>query len=363
MGKPIGVRPLGPRPMLRPLCMIAVCLAMVVCSVHGQLVPALYIFGDSTVDVGNNNYLYTLVKSDFPPYGRDFDTHVPTGRFCDGRLATDYVSETLGFTSFPPAYLSPQASGKNIITGVNFASGASGIYDETAKLYNAISLTQQLQYFHQYQSKLTSLVGQQNASSTVSQALYILSSGASDFVQNYYISPILLKTFTVPQYIDTLILPMVSRFVQTLYKFGGRRIGITSLPPMGCLPAAITLFGHGSNDCVTRLNQDALLYNRKLNSTVKGLAAKLPGLKIAVFDIYTALLDIVKHPSDNGFAETRRACCGTGIIETSILCNEKSFGTCSNASSYVFWDSFHPSQAANEVLSSSLVLQGISLIF
>ena len=32
------------------------------------------------------------------------------------------------------AYLSPQASGKNLINGVNFASG-SDIYDETARLY------------------------------------------------------------------------------------------------------------------------------------------------------------------------------------------------------------------------------------
>jgi hypothetical protein len=31
------------------------------------LVPALFIFGDSIVDVGNNNYLFTLVKSNFPP--------------------------------------------------------------------------------------------------------------------------------------------------------------------------------------------------------------------------------------------------------------------------------------------------------
>lgn len=45
----------------------------------------------------------------------------------------DFAAETLGFTSFPPAYLSPQASGQNLLTGVNFASGASGIYDYTAQ--------------------------------------------------------------------------------------------------------------------------------------------------------------------------------------------------------------------------------------
>lgn len=59
---------------------------------HGDpLVPALIIFGDSVVDVGNNNNLNTLIKSNFPPYGRDFVNHRPTGRFCNGKLATDFT--------------------------------------------------------------------------------------------------------------------------------------------------------------------------------------------------------------------------------------------------------------------------------
>lgn len=49
----------------------------------------LLVFGDSTVDPGNNNRLPTTAKANFSPYGRDFFNHTPTGRFCDGRLATD----------------------------------------------------------------------------------------------------------------------------------------------------------------------------------------------------------------------------------------------------------------------------------
>lgn len=63
-----------------------------------------------------------------------------------------------------------------------------------------------------------------------------------------------------------------------------------------------------------------------------------------------------------GFSEARRGCCGTGLIETSLLCNPKSHGTCANASEYVFWDSFHPSEAANKILSDSLINAGLSLI-
>ncbi|KAL6988278.1 hypothetical protein U1Q18_014028 [Sarracenia purpurea var. burkii] len=109
---------------------------MVLPVAHGDpLVPILCIFGDSVVDAGNNNNLNTLIKSNFPPYGRDFVTHNPTGRFCNGKLATDFTAEFLGFTSYPPAYLSQDAKGKNLLTGANFASAGSGYYDRTAQFY------------------------------------------------------------------------------------------------------------------------------------------------------------------------------------------------------------------------------------
>lgn len=56
-----------------------------------SLVPALFIIGDSSVDCGTNNFLATLARADHLPYGRDFDTHRPTGRFCNGRIPVDYL--------------------------------------------------------------------------------------------------------------------------------------------------------------------------------------------------------------------------------------------------------------------------------
>lgn len=38
-----------------------------------NLVPTLYVFGDSTVDVGNNNNLNTAAKANVFPYGIDFN--------------------------------------------------------------------------------------------------------------------------------------------------------------------------------------------------------------------------------------------------------------------------------------------------
>ncbi|KAK7262220.1 hypothetical protein RJT34_29783 [Clitoria ternatea] len=337
-------------------------LVVVLNVTNGQpLVPALFIFGDSVVDVGNNNHLFTVVKANFPPYGRDFENHSPTGRFCNGKLATDFTAETLGFTSYPPAYLNLKTKGNNILNGANFASAASGYHDPTAKLYNSISLSQQLENYKDFQRNLVRIAGQSNASSIISGAIYLVSAGNSDFVQNYYINPLLSKVYTTDQFSDMLMLHY-SNFIQNLYALGARRIGVTSLPPIGCLPAAITIFGYQSNECLTSLNSDAINFNEKLNTTSQNLQKMLPGLNLVVLDIYQPLYDLVTKPFENGFFEARKACCGTGLIETSILCNKRAIGTCANASEYVFWDGFHPSEAANRVLAENLIAAGISLI-
>ncbi|KAL8152881.1 LOW QUALITY PROTEIN: hypothetical protein V2J09_010641 [Rumex salicifolius] len=381
-------------------------VALLLCAANGQpLVPMLCIFGDSVADVGNNNNLYTLIKSNFPPYGRDFVSHKPTGRFCNGKLATDFTAENLGFTSYPPAYLSQEAKGKSLLTGVNFASAGSGYYDRTAQLYRAVSLTQQVAHYKEYQSKVVKMVGSAKANELFSGGIHILSAGGSDYLQNYYINPILYRQYTPDQFADGLmksfsgfvsfqvlvLVTYLSTFIlhdtqtsntigrirsclailmklvilfmqQALYGVGVKRIGVTSLPPLGCLPAAITLFGGGTNKCVDRLNRDAISFNNKLSSTSQSLAKSMPDLKLVVFDIYQPLLDMVTKPVDNGFFESRKACCGTGTIETSLLCNERSVGTCANATQYVFWDGFHPTEAANEILANDLLTQGLPLI-
>lgn len=88
--------------------------------------------------------------------------------------------------------------------------------------------------------------------------------------------------------------------MQELYGLGARRIGVTSLPPIGCVPAAITLFGYGSNSCVQSLNNVALKFNKKMNLSTTKISKQYPKLKIAIFDIYKPLLDIVHNPSKSG---------------------------------------------------------------
>ncbi|XP_062087591.1 GDSL esterase/lipase APG-like [Humulus lupulus] len=326
------------------------------------LVPAVITFGDSVVDVGNNNYLPTLFKANYPPYGRDFVNHQPTGRFCNGKLATDLTAETLGFKTYAPAYLSPEASGKKLLIGANFASAASGYDENAANLNHAIPLSQQLKYFQEYQTKLAKVAGQSKAKSIIKEALYVLSAGSGDFVQNYYVNPLVNRAYTVEQY-SAMLINSFTTFTKGLYGLGGRKLGVTSLPPLGCLPLARTLFGYHQSGCVSKLNTDAQAFNKKLNAAAASLQKQYPDLRLVIFDIYKPLNDVIKSPSQYGFAEAARGCCGTGTVEiTSALCNPHSIGTCSNATQYVFFDSVHPSEAANRILADELIGQGLSLI-
>lgn len=55
---------------------------------------ALFIFGDSFLDSGNNNYINTttLDQANFWPYGETY-FKFPTGRFSDGRLISDFIGK------------------------------------------------------------------------------------------------------------------------------------------------------------------------------------------------------------------------------------------------------------------------------
>ncbi|XP_022155109.1 probable LRR receptor-like serine/threonine-protein kinase At1g05700 [Momordica charantia] len=325
--------------------------------------PAILMFGDSAVDVGNNNNRSTLFKANYPPYGRDFISHKPTGRFSNGKLVSDITAEILGFQTYPPAYLSPEAVGRNLLIGASFASAAAG-YDEQASISNrAITLAHQLDYYKEYQRKVAAVAGREKAAAIVKDGLHIVSCGTGDYLQNYYINPAVRRRFTPDQY-SSFLVASFSTFIKDLHGVGARRIGVTSLPALGCFPSALALFGFQGKGCVRTVNNHVLVFNRKLNSTAAALQKQLPGLKLVIFDVFKPLYDVIASPSNHGFDDVRRGCCGTGAVETaSVLCNPKTVGrTCSNATKYMFWDSIHPSEAANQILADAMLIQGYALI-
>jgi len=54
-------------------------------------IPAVFVFGDSIMDTGNNNNMTTPSRCNYPPYGKDFKGGIPTGRFSNGKVPSDFV--------------------------------------------------------------------------------------------------------------------------------------------------------------------------------------------------------------------------------------------------------------------------------
>ncbi|KAK8505937.1 hypothetical protein V6N13_002593 [Hibiscus sabdariffa] len=317
-------------------------------------VPAIIVFGDSSVDSGNNNVISTLLKSNFQPYGRDFYGGQPTGRFCNGRIPPDFISEAFGLKPAIPAYLDPAYNITDFATGVCFASAGTGYDNATSKVLNVIPLWKELEYYKEYRRQLRAYVGKKKGNKILREALYLMSLGTNDFLENYYTFPTRRSQFSVRQYQDFL-LELGENFLRELHGLGVRKLSITGLPPMGCLPLERATNIMGQNDCVPEYNNVASEFNRKLEGLVVKLNKELAGMRMVSAPSYDIFYQIITKPSQFGFEETEVACCSTGTFEMSYLCSQYNPFTCSDANKYVFWDAFHPTEKTNKIISDHLI--------
>ncbi|KAH9660187.1 GDSL esterase/lipase EXL3 [Citrus sinensis] len=166
---------------------------------------------------------------------------------------------------------------------------------------------------------------------------------------------------TVPAYLDP---NLQSKDLPTgdLYGLGVRKIGVLSTLPLGCLPIIRTLHGGPMRFCGDNANRAAQLFNSKLLAEVNSLNSSLPQAKIVYVDVYNPLLDLIKNPVKSGFRVPDRSCCGTGLFEAVILCNQLTPFTCDNVSEFVFWDSAHPSERAYRIMAPP-ILQDLKKTF
>ncbi|PIA25713.1 hypothetical protein AQUCO_10800008v1 [Aquilegia coerulea] len=168
---------------------------------------AFFVFGDSLVDNGNNNFLATTARADAYPYGIDYPTHRATGRFSNGFNIPDLISQAIGEEATLP-YLSPELRGQKLLVGANFASAGIGILNDTGvQFINIIRITRQLQYFQEYQQRVAALIGATQTQRLVNQALVLITLGGNDFVNNYYLVPFSARSrqFALPDYVPYLI--------------------------------------------------------------------------------------------------------------------------------------------------------------
>ncbi|XP_068312975.1 GDSL esterase/lipase EXL3-like [Pyrus communis] len=327
-------------------------------------VPAIIIFGDSIVDTGNNNENFkTYARSNFLPYGKDLKGGMPTGRYSNGKVPSDFIAESFGIKELLPAYLDPTLQPNDLLTGVVIAAGGAGYDPLTAKLAAVASLSDQLKQFKEYIEKLKGIVGEEKTNFIIKNSVIFVVAGSNDISNTYFLSGARKLEYDVPSYTDFMV-KYASDFIKDLYGLGVRRIAVLSIPPIGCVPSQRTVKGGIGRDCDEAQNQASQLFNSKLSAEMDSLQKNLPNSRVAYVDMYNMILDLITNPAKHGFEVVNKGCCGTGLIEVTKLCNQlQPAGVCTDDSKYFFWDSYHPTERAYKIIVNQMLDKYASRFF
>ncbi|XP_023519631.1 GDSL esterase/lipase At1g71250-like [Cucurbita pepo subsp. pepo] len=313
-------------------------------------VPAIFVFGDSLVDVGNNNFLRSVARANYYPYGIDFLSG-PTGRFSNGRTVIDMFVDMFGIPN-APEFANPNTTGVGILHGVNYASAAAGILDETGRHYGErYSLSQQVVNFESTLNELRRSMGSWNLSRYLSKSLAFLVFGSNDYINNYLLPELYTSRFRyTPNQFANLLLNRYSRQLLALQSVGLRKFVVAGVGPLGCIPNQRASGAATPGRCVDNVNKMLGAFNEGLRSLVTQLNSQHPESTFVYVNVYAIFGDILNNPDTYGFRVVDTACCGVGLNRGQITCLPLQF-PCLYRNEYVFWDAFHPTEAASAILA------------
>ncbi|KAJ7110301.1 hypothetical protein O6H91_10G029800 [Diphasiastrum complanatum] len=314
---------------------------------------AMIVFGDSLVDTGNNNYINSIAKANFLPNGVDFPTRNPTGRFCNGLIISDFLSEYMGTEPILPV-LDPNAKGKNLLRGVNFASAGAGILDDTGAIFlQRLIFPQQIQLFQKYQRDVADLIGPVATARLISEALYSVTMGGNDYINNYLLPLSVRKRQYTPDQFNQLLIATFRNQLTQIYNLGARKITVSNIGPLGCIPSQLSM-ATVSTKCIPELNEYASSFNAALKLMLEELNRNLPGAMFVYSNGYDIIFDYIRNPAAYGFQASTKACCGQGSYNGALVCTALS-NLCTDRSKYVFWDPFHPTEAINRLVTERIL--------
>ncbi|TXG59524.1 hypothetical protein EZV62_014097 [Acer yangbiense] len=322
---------------------------------------ASFVFGDSLVDAGNNNYLQTLSKANIKPNGIDFKSNGgnPTGRYTNGRTIGDIVGEELGAPNYAVPFLAPNSTGKIILNGVNYASGGGGILNATGRIFvNRIGMDVQVDYFNITRKQFDKLLGASKARDYImKKSFFSITIGANDFLNNYLL-PVLSIGTRITETPDAFVDDMISHLrdqLTRLYRLDARKFVVGNVGPIGCIPYQKTINQLKENECVELSNKLALQYNGKLKDLLTQLNENLPGSTFVHANVYDLVMDLIVNYKKYGFTTSSRACCGNGGQFAGIVPCGPTSSMCQDRDKHVFWDPYHPSEASNLIVAKKLI--------
>ncbi|KMT13925.1 hypothetical protein BVRB_4g077660 [Beta vulgaris subsp. vulgaris] len=309
----------------------------------------MYVFGDSLVDNGNNNYLNAQAKANFYPYGIDF-YQGPTGRFTNGKTIIDFLSELLGLPLLP-AFANPFSTDRDIMYGVNYASAAGGILEESGQgLGERFSFSKQAENFGITKRQLQNHMSEKELQQYLEKALAVVILGSNDYVNNYLNPGYRTRSKFKPDKYADIVINQYTKQITALYDQGLRRFFLAGVGPIGCTPSQKTAAGLPAGKCVNFSNDVIQMFNTRLRTLVDRLNGTHPNATFVFGDTFQGLMDILTHPATFGLTELEKACCGVGRNNAEKMCLPFLI-PCLNRDQYAFWDAFHPTQAVHRFLA------------
>ncbi|XP_030462052.2 GDSL esterase/lipase At5g45670-like [Syzygium oleosum] len=313
-------------------------------------VPCFFILGDSLLDNGNNNGIAdSLAKANYRPYGIDFPAG-PTGRFSNGKTAVDVIAQLLGFSDYIPPYAT--TTGNALLKGVNYASAAAGIREETGRqLGGRITFSRQVQNYRSTVSQLVNILGGESAAADhLSKCVFVVGMGSNDYLNNYYMPQFYTsgRQYSPEQWANILIQLYVQQ-LRIMYNNGARKVALLGLGQIGCSPSELARNSSDGSTCVQSINDACQIFNNKLKSVVDDFNKNYANAKFTYINSYNIFQDLLTKPSSYGLKVLNTGCCGVGRNNGQITCLPLQ-SPCQNRKEYLFWDAFHPTEAANNIV-------------
>ncbi|KAL0680242.1 hypothetical protein Bca4012_008223 [Brassica carinata] len=259
---------------------------------------ALFVFGDSLFDAGNYKYINnnSAFQSNFFPYGQT------TFKFPTGRV---------------------------------------------------IDLGTQLNSFKNVVRSLKSALGDAEAKTIFSRAVYLFNIGGNDLVYPLVANSSLFQSNTKEKFVD-FVIGNTTSVVEEVYKIGGRKFGFLNIGAYECAPVISILDTTNIGSCSKPLAELIYLYNKKFPDALRRLQRELSGFRYAFHDYHTSLLERINNPSKYGFKEGKMGCCGSGPLRGINTCGNqmgKSYELCENVTDYLFFDASHLTEKAHRQIT------------
>ncbi|KAI3941971.1 hypothetical protein MKW98_026997 [Papaver atlanticum] len=312
---------------------------------HGRTLSKLFVFGDSYVDTGNNK-IFTVESWKYP-YGMTLPG-IPTGRYSDGLVFTDFLASYMGMKSPMPYKQWTGLFKWRVRNGMNFAHGGTGVFNTWIKEPN---MTTQINTFKKYIAD-----GVYNKRD-LARSMAIVALSGNDYTQ-YVLDGGTDEGFRA---FIVKVLNQLEVNLREIGKIGLKKVVMLTLQPLGCLPnKAISL---SYEKCDEPLNNETIFHNTLLQQIVQKLNSETTDTLFHVLDLYSAFLSVInKSAGETGSTKfgnpLLKPCCIPASAE--VLCGSvdgngvKQYTLCENPTGNIFWDPVHPTQSGWSAISSAL---------